>query len=136
MATYPDDESEQATPEQLAEGLGVDVELLDREFPSDYKAYLRFGKHVTTWNALAPSLGLTAGEIQTIRADLSLTGGMHEREVLKKWKAKNGFRARYRRLVEAYLELEERGAAEAICKEIGKFGECVVRYVYDMVVTS
>ena len=51
---------------------------------------------------------------------------MHEREVLKKWKAKSGFRARYRRLVEAYLELEERGAAEAICKEIGKFGECVV----------
>ena len=129
MAAYPDDELEQVTPDQLAEELGVNVELLDREFSSDYKACIRFGKHVPNWSALAHSLELTAGEIQNIHANLSLTGGMHVREVLKKWKTKNGFRAKYRRLVEVYLELEERGVAGAICKEIGKFGECVLHGV-------
>ena len=105
------------TPEQYAHGVGVNPELLDREFPSTYDAYLRFGRLIPNWAELAPSLGLRRGDIQAIRSNLNLTDGMHEREVLKKWKAKSAFNAKYRQLVKAYLDLD-REVAKSMCLAI------------------
>lgn len=106
------------TPEQYAYDIGVNPELLDREFPSSYDAYLRFGKLIPNWTELAHSLGLRRGEIQAIRSNLNLTDGMHEREVLKKWKSKNAFNAKYRQLVKAYLDLGDRDVAKNMCLAI------------------
>ena len=105
------------TPEQYAHEIGVNPDLLDREYPSSHDAHLRFGRLIPNWTELAPLLGLRAQEVQAIRSNLSLTDGMHEREVLKKWKAKRGFRAKYGQLVKAYLDLN-RDVARIMCLAI------------------
>lgn len=103
----------------LAQQLGIDHRLLDKEFPSDYRSQLKIAKHIPNWAELAPLLGLTPAEVQQIRSNLNLTAGMHEIKVLEKWKSKNGSNATYRQIVSIYLlDLDSRQVAEAILRAI------------------
>ena len=106
------------SPEELATGIDIDPQLLQREFPSEYDAYIQFGQLIPNWEELAPLLGLTDQEIHSIRSNMNLSDGMHVREVLKKWKSKGAFKATYWQLVMACLMIEKRGVAEKICLAI------------------
>ena len=63
--------------DEIAQAIGLDPQLLNREFPDTHGAYLAFSKHIVAWDEIAPFLGLSKQNIRGIGTDLNL-GGLGE----------------------------------------------------------
>ena len=70
------------------------------------------------WREVALCLGLTTPEIEEIEHD-SKTEPEKRFKALKRWSNKHGPNAKYRLLLEAFLEIDRSDLAEQVCKMLG-----------------
>ena len=63
--------------DEIAVEIGLDPQLLNREFPDTHDAYLAFSKYIVEWNNIASLLGLSGQNVHGIETDLNL-GGLGE----------------------------------------------------------
>ena len=70
---------------------------------------------LTSWRTVAPHLGLSQSDMETIEREEKNEQGK-KLAVLQKWKGKFGFKATYRKLVEVLLSLTMADVAEKVCR--------------------
>lgn len=91
--------------------------LLDNELSEEH---LREVSRIIDDHAIVGSeLGLTDPEITAISSDAS-TQESKRKEMLKKWKQKNAFKATYRLLIEALLRSSRADNAQVVCELLTK----------------
>ena len=95
------------------EEVGVRPEKLNESISDDHlRAIVLF---LTSWQTVASHLDLSENDLDAIERE-----GKNEedkkRKVLQKWKGKFGFKATYRKLVEALLSLAKADVAEKVCR--------------------
>ena len=93
----------------------VPQDSLNRKFTDEHA--LQFSVNLTTWERLAPHLGLSKQQIEAIKRD---NNSEEEKRAatLKKWKECFAFRATYRNLIEALLAIERADLASDLCELI------------------
>ena len=74
--------------------------------------------YVTEWRSYAEELSLTPQEIEDIRTDITLNLKLKVISVLRQWIKCQLFKATYRRLVEACLNLRDGITAEQVCTRV------------------
>ena len=102
-----------ATAEDICHG--VPREKLDSPITDIHIADLAF--MLTTWEKLAPYLGLTKAEEEEIRVDYRGRYGLQKRQALQKWQSKLGSGpngATYRQLILALCRISENEMAEKV----------------------
>ena len=102
-----------ATTEDICHG--VPREKLDSPVTDIHIADLAF--ILTTWEELAPYLGLTEAEEEAIQVDYRGRYGLQKRQALRKWKAKSGRGpkgATYRQLIVALCHARDKEMAEKV----------------------
>ena len=102
-----------ATAEDICHG--VPREKLDSPITDIHIADLAFT--LTTWEELAPYLGLTPAEEEAIRVDYQGRYGLQKRQALRKWKSKLGSSpngATYRQLIIALCRALDKEIAEKV----------------------
>ena len=102
-----------ATAEEICHG--VPREKLDSPITDIHIADLAF--MLTTWEELAPYLGLTEAEEEAIQVDYQGRYGLQKRQALRKWKSKSGRGpkgATYRRLIIALCHARDKEMAENV----------------------
>ena len=102
-----------ATTEDICHG--VPREKLDSPVTDIHIADLAF--MLTTWEELAPYLGLTEAEEEAIQVDYRGRYGLQKRQALRKWKAKLGRGpkgATYRQLIVALCHARDQEMAEKV----------------------
>ena len=102
-----------ATAEDICHG--VPREKLDSPITDIHIADLAF--MLTTWEELAPYLGLTEAEEEAIQVDYQGRYGLQKRQALRKWKAKVGRGpkgATYRQLIVALCHARDKEMAEKV----------------------
>ena len=94
---------------------GVPREKLDSPITDIHIADVAF--MLTTWEELAPYLGLTEAEEEAIQVDYQGRYGLQKRQALRKWKAKFGRGpkgATYRQLIVALCHARDKEMAEKV----------------------
>ena len=102
-----------ATTEDICHGVPRDK--LDSPVTDIHIADLAF--MLTTWEELAPYLGLTEAEEEAIQVDYQGRYGLQKRQALRKWKAKFGRGpkgATYRQLIVALCDARDKEMAEKV----------------------
>ena len=102
-----------ATTEDICHGVPRDK--LDSPVTDIHIADLAF--MLTTWEELAPYLGLTPAEEEAIQVDYQGRYGLQKRQALRKWKAKFGRGpkgATYRQLIIALCDARDKEMAEKV----------------------
>ena len=102
-----------ATAEDICHG--VPREKLDSPITDIHIANMAF--MLTTWEELAPYLGLTPAEEEAIQVDYRGRYGLQKRQALRKWKAKVGRGpkgATYRQLIVALCHARDQEMAEKV----------------------
>ena len=92
---------------------GLDCGQLDEECSEE--VLWRIAPLIPDWLEYAEALEMTTQEKNAISEDKDLEYAMKCYELLKKWHYKNGYRAHYRTLVEAFHSLGHTDVAESTC---------------------
>ena len=99
------------------EEVGVCPEKLNESISDDHLHEIAL--FLTSWQTVASKLCLSEIDQDAIERE-----GKNEddkkRKVLQKWKGKFGFKATYRKLVEALLSLAKADVAEKVCRLLSK----------------
>ena len=117
---------------------GVTAADIIRELPQEALDSLVSDLHIAElasemkdWEQYVPYLGLTGAEEEEIRRDNPNRYGIQKREVLGKWKAKQGSAATYRQLIIVFSCLHNTKLAEKVKQLlIGLTQACIYEFFY------
>ena len=80
--------------------------------------FKQIAENVANWRSYAEELSLTPQETEQIRTDANLDVRLKVISVFKQWRKSQAFKATYRRLVEACLNLRDSITAQEICSRV------------------
>ena len=72
---------------------------------------------IVDWKALAPHLGMSDADVVAIQRD-GVDEDDRRRKLLQRWLQRNGREATYYKLIEAFIDAENRHIADEICKQL------------------
>jgi len=67
-----------------------------------------------SWQTVAPHLGLSTADMEEVKSD-AVSEQRKRKKVLEKWKARFAFKATFRWLIKALLEIGRADEAEKVC---------------------
>ena len=90
------------------------MECVNKKCSEDF--LIKVAAKIVDWKALAPHLGMTtAADAVVIERDGDGENGKR-RKLLQMWLQRNGPDATYYRLIEAFIDAEDKDTADEICK--------------------
>ena len=98
---------------ELLEEVGVSPAQLDKACTSEHLQDIAL--FLESWRTVAPYLGLSSVEVEEVERD-----GTEEKDkrqkILKVWKAKFAFKAKYKVLINTLLKIGRADQAEQVCR--------------------
>ena len=98
--------------EELIAHVGISAEILNK--PCSDEHITSISLFLTNWQTVAPHLGLTETDEEDVEEEGRKTKDKRYK-MLRRWKAKNLFKATYRVLVDIFLKLGKADLAEKVC---------------------
>ena len=99
--------------EDLIRHCGIQASSLDKEVTST--CYHEISRYLSEWKLIAPKVGLTDDEVESIDEDNTKTE-MKRISFLKAWKQKFAMKATYRALIESLLGIKRVEDARGVCQ--------------------
>ena len=99
--------------EELIAYVGISADKLKKPCSDEHITSISF--FLTNWQTVAPILGLTEIDEEDVEEEGKETRNKRYK-TLRKWKAKNLFKATYRVLVDMFLKLDRADLAEKVCR--------------------
>ena len=101
------------TLEDLIIYVGISADELNK--PCSDEHITRISLFLANWQTVAPHLGLTEADEEDVEEEGKKTQDKRYK-MLRRWKAKNLFKATYRVLVDVFLKLGRADIAEKVCR--------------------
>ena len=99
--------------EELIAYVGISADELNK--PCSDEHITSISLFLANWQTVAPHLGLTETDEEDVEEEGKKTQDKRYK-TLRKWKAKNLFKATYRVLVDVFLKLSRADLAEKVCR--------------------
>ena len=99
--------------EELIAYVGISADELN--MPCSEEHITSISLFLPNWQTVAPHLGLTETDEEDVEEEGKKTQDKRYK-MLRRWKAKNLFKATYRVLVDVFLELRRADLAEKVCR--------------------
>ena len=107
--------------EELTAHVGISADELNK--PCSDEHITSISLFLTNWQTIAPLLGLSETDEEDVEEEGKKTQDKRYK-ILRRWKAKNLFKATYRVIVDVFLMLGRADLADKVCRLLVDGGTC------------